>query len=153
MQRTVVIDCFRDSVEAYRNGYAIVAVDVIRATTTAVTAVARGRRCYPVPSIEAAVALARKSELSLLVLGETANMSGEYASRSTLELPGRQQELLEKIAALGKPVVLVIVSGRPLSISWASEHVPAIVMAWQPGSEAGNAIANILFGDANPGGH
>ncbi len=99
-----------------------------------------------------AVALAQKSEMSVFVLGETANMSGEYASRSTLELPGRQEELLEKIVALGKPVTLVIVSGRPLNISWASEQVPAIVMAWQPGSEAGNAIADILFGDAVPGG-
>jgi len=99
-----------------------------------------------------AVALAQKSEMSVLVLGETANTSGEYASRSTLELPGRQEELLEKIVALGKPVTLVIVSGRPLNISWASAHVPAIVMAWQPGSEAGNAIADILFGDAVPGG-
>ena len=99
-----------------------------------------------------AVALAQKSEMSVLVLGETANMSGEYASRSTLELPGRQEELLEKIVALGKPIALVIVSGRPLNISWASEHVPAIVMAWQPGSEAGNAIADILIGDTVPGG-
>jgi beta-glucosidase len=87
-----------------------------------------------------------------VVLGELANMSGEYASRSTLELPGRQQELLEKIVATGKPVVIVLVSGRPLNISWASEHVPAILMAWQPGSEAGNAIADVLVGDANPGG-
>ncbi len=102
--------------------------------------------------IDAAVRLAKSSDVSVLVLGELANMSGEYASRSTLELPGRQEELLEKIVALGKPVVLVIVSGRPLNISWASEHVPAIVMAWQPGSEAGNAIADILFGDAVPGG-
>jgi beta-glucosidase len=102
--------------------------------------------------IEAAVALAKKSEAAILVLGETANMSGEYASRSTLELPGLQEELLEKVVALGKPVVLVLVSGRPLNISWASEHAPAIVMAWQPGTEAGDAIADILFGDANPGG-
>ena len=102
--------------------------------------------------IDVAVRLAKSSDVSVLVLGELANMSGEYASRSTLELPGRQEELLEKVVALGKPVVLVIVSGRPLNISWASEHVPAIVMAWQPGSEAGNAIADILFGDAVPGG-
>jgi beta-glucosidase len=102
--------------------------------------------------IDVAVRLAKSSDVSVLVLGELANMSGEYASRSTLELPGRQEELLEKVVALGKPVVLVIVSGRPLNISWASEHVPAIVMAWQPGCEAGNAIADILFGDAVPGG-
>jgi len=102
--------------------------------------------------VEAALALAKKSDGSILVLGETADMSGEYASRSTLELPGLQEELLEKVVALGKPVALVLVSGRPLNISWASEHAPAIVMAWQPGTEAGDAIADILFGDANPGG-
>ncbi len=102
--------------------------------------------------IEAAVALAKKSDAAILVLGETANMSGEYASRSTLELPGLQEELLEKVVALGKPVALVLVGGRPLNISWASDHAPAIVMAWQPGTEAGDAIADILFGDANPGG-
>ena len=102
--------------------------------------------------IEEALACARASEVSVLVLGELANMSGEYASRSTLELPGRQEELLEKVVALGKPVVLVLIAGRPLSIVWASEHVPAVLMAWQPGSEAGNAIADILAGDANPGG-
>ena len=102
--------------------------------------------------IEEAIARARASDFSVLVLGELANMSGEYASRYSLELPGRQEELLEKVVALGKPVVLVLVSGRPLNISWASEHVPAIVMAWQPGTEAGDAIADILVGDANPGG-
>jgi beta-glucosidase len=102
--------------------------------------------------VEEAVALAGQSEVSVLVLGELADMSGEYASRSTLELPGRQQELLEKVAALGKPVVLVLVGGRPLDITWAAEHVPAILEAWQPGTEAGNAIADILFGEANPGG-
>jgi beta-glucosidase len=101
--------------------------------------------------IEEALAAARASDVSLLVLGELANMSGEYGSRSTLELPGRQQELLEQVVALGKPVVLVIVSGRPLNITWASQRLPAIVMAWQPGTEAGNAIADILLGDANPG--
>lgn len=102
--------------------------------------------------IEDAVELARSSDVAVLILGELANMSGEYASRSTLTLPGRQEELLEKVVALGKPVVLVLVAGRPLSITWASENVPAILMAWQPGTEAGNAIADVLVGDANPGG-
>lgn len=102
--------------------------------------------------VQRAVEAARKADLSILVLGELANMSSEYGSRSTLDLPGKQEELLEKIAALGKPVVLVLVGGRPLNITWASEHVPAILEAWQPGTEAGNAIADILFGDANPGG-
>lgn len=102
--------------------------------------------------VQQAVQIAKESDLSILVLGELANMSSEAASRATLELPGKQQKLLEQVAALGKPVVLVIVAGRPLNITWASEHVPAIVEAWQPGTEAGNAIADILFGDANPGG-
>lgn len=79
-------------------------------------------------------------------------MAGEAASRSSIDLPGRQQELLEAVVALGKPVVLVLINGRPLSIVWASEHVPAILEAWEPGSEGGNAVADILFGDANPGG-
>jgi beta-glucosidase len=102
--------------------------------------------------VEEAVALARQSDVSILVLGELANMSGEYASRSTLELPGRQQELLEKVAALGKPLVVVLVGGRPLNVTWAADRVPAILEAWQPGTEAGNAIADVLFGDVNPGG-
>jgi beta-glucosidase len=102
--------------------------------------------------VQQAVELARRSDISILVLGELANMSSEAASRSTLELPGMQEQLLEQVVALGKPVVLVIVGGRPLNIVWASEHVPAILEAWQPGTEAGNAIADILFGDAVPGG-
>ncbi len=102
--------------------------------------------------IRQAVDLARKSDVSVLVLGELADMSSEYGSRSTLELPGKQQQLLERVVALGKPVVLILVGGRPLNINWANEHVPAIIEAWQPGSEAGNAIADILFGDAVPGG-
>ena len=101
--------------------------------------------------IARAVELARTSDLSILVLGELANMSSEAGSRSTLELPGMQEQLLEQVVALGKPVVLVIVGGRPLNITWASEHVPAILEAWQPGTESGNAIADVLFGDVNPG--
>ena len=80
-------------------------------------------------------------------------MSGEYASRSSLRLSNGQQELLEAVAATGKPVVLVLVNGRPLDISWAAEHVPAILEAWYPGVEAGNGLADVLFGDANPAGH
>ncbi len=79
-------------------------------------------------------------------------MSGERASRSTLALPGRQQELLEAAVATGKPVVLVLLNGRPLDIAWASQHVPAILEAWYPGTEGGNAIADLLTGDATPGG-
>lgn len=101
-------------------------------------------------SIESAVKAARRSDAVVMFLGELAGMTGEASSRATLTLPGKQQQLLEAVVATGKPVVLVLESGRPLDIRWANDHVPAIVQAWFPGVEAGNAIADILFGDANP---
>ena len=79
-------------------------------------------------------------------------MSSEAASRATLDLPGIQEQMLEAVAATGKPVVLVLENGRPLDIRWASEHVPAILEAWYPGTEGGDAVADVLFGDVNPGG-
>jgi beta-glucosidase len=99
-----------------------------------------------------AIETIRSSDVSVLVLGEAQNMSGEHASRSTLSLPGQQEQLLEAAVATGKPIVLVLLNGRPLDISWAAQHVPAILDAWYPGTEGGNAIADLLFGDANPGG-
>ena len=104
-------------------------------------------------SIEEAIALARQSDVTLLVLGEIDLMSGEYASRSSLKLSNGQEELLESVSATGKPVVLVLVNGRPLDILWAAEHVPAILEAWYPGSQGGDGIADVLFGDVNPSGH
>jgi beta-glucosidase len=104
-------------------------------------------------AIDEAVAVAQRTDLSILVLGELDVMSAESASRSSLRLSNGQQELLEAVVATGKPVVLVLVNGRPLDISWASEHVPAILEVWYPGVEGGNGIADILFGDANPAGH
>jgi len=103
-------------------------------------------------AIQVAVATARRAEVVVMVLGENADMSGETASYASLDLPGRQEELLKAVVALGKPVVLVLLNGRPLSICWAAENVPAILEAWQPGSEGGHAVADILFGDVNPGG-
>lgn len=103
-------------------------------------------------ALATAVATAQAADLVVMVLGEDANMAGEYASRGSLDLPGRQEELLKAVCALGKPVVLVLLNGRPLSINWAAEHVPAILEAWEPGTEGGNAVADILFGDVNPGG-
>ena len=99
-----------------------------------------------------AIDLIKQAQVTVLVLGEAQNMSGERASRSTLTLPGRQEQLLEAAVATGKPIVLVLLNGRPLNITWASQHVPAILDAWYPGTEGGNAIAALLFGDANPGG-
>jgi beta-glucosidase len=102
--------------------------------------------------IAKAKAAAQDADVVVAVLGEMANMSGEAASRATLNLPGIQEQMLEAVAATGKPVVLVLESGRPLDINWASEHVPAILEAWYPGTEGGNAVADVLFGDVNPGG-
>ncbi|MBI5296532.1 MAG: beta-glucosidase BglX [Chloroflexi bacterium] len=103
-------------------------------------------------AFQAAVETARAADQVIMVLGETDLMSGEAASRASLDLPGRQEELLQAVAALGKPVVLVLLNGRPLSVNWAAGHIPAILEAWEPGSEGGNAVADILFGDAVPGG-
>jgi beta-glucosidase len=99
-----------------------------------------------------AVAAARGAKVAILVLGERHDMSGEAASRSSLGLPGVQQQLLEAVAATGTPVVLVLMNGRPLILEWAVEHVPAIVETWFLGVEAGNATADVLFGDVNPSG-
>ena len=101
---------------------------------------------------EKALTLARSSDVVIMALGEHEEMSGEAASQSTIDLPGRQLELLKAIAALGKPVVLVLINGRPLEISWAASNIPAILEAWHPGSEGGNAVADVLYGDATPGG-
>lgn len=103
-------------------------------------------------AFQTAVETARAADLVIMVLGEEATMAGEFASRGSIDLPGRQEELLKAVCALGKPVVLVLLNGRPLSINWASENVPAILEAWEPGTEGGNAVADILFGDVNPGG-
>ena len=100
--------------------------------------------------LAAAIAAARQAKVAILVLGERGDMSGEAASRSSLDLPGVQQQLLEAVAATGTPVVLVLMNGRPLILPWASDHVPAIVETWFLGVEAGNAIADVLFGDVNP---
>lgn len=99
-----------------------------------------------------AVAGAKKADVVILALGESIDMSGEAGSRAHLGLPGRQEELLKKIVATGKPVVLILFSGRPLTLPWAFEHVPAVMEAWFPGTRGGPALVRTLFGDANPSG-
>jgi beta-glucosidase len=102
-------------------------------------------------TIAEAVETAKKADIAILALGENADwMTGEASSRAHIGLPGRQEELLEAVAATGKPVVLVLFTGRPSEIKWAGEHVPAIVNAWFPGMEGGHAVADVLFGDVNP---
>jgi beta-glucosidase len=99
------------------------------------------------------VTAAGNADIVILALGEASQtMTGEAASRTHLGLPGRQQELLEKVVATGKPVVLVLFSGRPLTLPWAFEHVPAVLAVWQPGIQAGPAIVSTLFGEASPSG-
>jgi beta-glucosidase len=92
----------------------------------------------------------RRSDIAIVALGESAaSMTGEAASRAQLDLPGNQQKLLETIVATGKPVVLILFSGRPLALAWAASHVPGIVEAWYPGIQAGPALVRTLFGDVN----
>jgi beta-glucosidase len=102
--------------------------------------------------IAAAVEGAQKADVVILALGEAPEMSGEAASRAHLGLPGRQQKLLEAVVGTGKPVVLILFSGRPLTLPWAFEHVPAVIAAWLPGIARGPALVRTLFGDANPSG-
>ena len=118
-----------------------------------------GKKVLPPPTpaetadwIAKTKAAAANSDLVVAVMGELASMSSEAASRATLDLPGIQQQMLEAAVATGKPVVLVLLAGRPLDIRWPAEHVPAILEAWYPGTEGGNAVADVLFGDVNPGG-
>lgn len=102
--------------------------------------------------IAAAVAQAKAADVAILALGEWQGISGEGFDRAHLDLPGNQEQLLEAVAATGKPVVLVLENGRPLTIVWAKEHIPAILEAWYPGEFGGQAVAETLFGDNNPGG-
>jgi beta-glucosidase len=102
--------------------------------------------------LEEALTAARRSDVVVAVLGESSNMSGEAASRTRIGLPDNQLKLLHALHATGKPVVLVIFSGRPLTLTWEQEHLPAILMGWFGGIEAGNAIADVLYGAYNPAG-
>ncbi|HEY3338743.1 MAG TPA: glycoside hydrolase family 3 N-terminal domain-containing protein [Propionicimonas sp.] len=99
-----------------------------------------------------AVELARESEVAVVVIGQNQNMIGEFASSSTLDLPGRQLELLQAVVETGTPTVALVMSGRPLDLRWADAHVPSILQVWYPGSRGGEAVAAALFGDVVPGG-
>jgi beta-glucosidase len=128
----------------------------IRAKVSAQTKVGYAKGCDAkgdsTAGFEEAVNLAKQSDVAIVVVGETADMVGEAASRSTLDLPGRQLELVQAIHATGKPTIVVLVNGRPLSIPWIAGNVPAILESWMGGSQGGHAIADVLFGDVNPGG-
>ena len=102
--------------------------------------------------IDRAAANARQADVAVVVLGGGQRTCGENKSRTSLELPGHQLKLLQAVQATGKPVILILINGRPLSVNWADKFVPAILEAWYPGSKGGMAVADILFGDYNPGG-
>jgi beta-glucosidase len=104
-------------------------------------------------TIAEAVEMAKQADVAILALGESADwMEGEASSRAHLGFTGSQQKLLEAVVATGKPVILVVMGGRPLELKWAAGHVPAILEGWSPGVEAGHALANVLMGDVNPSG-
>jgi beta-glucosidase len=102
--------------------------------------------------IDEAVSIAGQSDVIVAALGESAEMTGESSSRSNIDIPGSQEDLLKALLKTGKPVVLVLFTGRPLALKWENENVPAILNVWFAGTEAGSAIADVLFGDVNPSG-
>src|SRR5437763_2846054 len=102
--------------------------------------------------IAKAVDVAKKSDVAVVVLGDSPNTVGETASRTSLDLPGRQLDLVQAVYATGKPVIVVLLNGRPISINWIDKYVPGIIEGWFPGAQGGTAIADVLFGDYNPGG-
>ena len=108
--------------------------------------------CADAKDFDDAVRAVRDSEAAVVVVGESAEMSGEASSRASLDLPGRQSDLVRAIHATGKPYVVVLMNGRPLTINWVAENSPAILETWFAGTQAGPAIADVLFGDVNPGG-
>ena len=108
--------------------------------------------CGSEAGFDAAVAAASAADQVVLALGEPREMSGEAASRSEIDLPGRQEELIRRIKATGKPFVVVLFNGRPLTLEGVVDDAPAILEAWFPGVEAGNAVADVVFGKVNPGG-
>jgi beta-glucosidase len=128
----------------------------IKAKVSAQTKVGYAKGCdvlgESTAGFQEAVDLAKASDVAIVFVGEIHEMVGEAASRVTLDLPGRQMELVQAIHATGKPVVVVLVNGRPLSVGWIVNNAPAILESWMGGTESGNAIADILFGDVNPGG-
>ena len=134
------------SIPPYESGQAAGVAAPAPASATGAAGATRDDRPASIPD---AVAAAKKADVVLLFVGELAGMTGEASSRSSLDFPGDQRKLIDAVLATGKPVVMVIESGRPLDISWAIARVPVIVQAWYLGTQAGNAIAHTLLGDAS----
>ena len=128
------------------------AAGVAAPAPTSATGVGSAETDNKTASIEDAVSAAQEADVVVMFVGELAGMTGEASSRSSLDLPGDQMKLIDAVLATKKPVVLVLESGRPLDIRWAIGRVPAIIQAWYLGTQAGNAIAHTLLGDASPSG-
>jgi beta-glucosidase len=127
----------------------------IRAKLSPQTRIRYAKGCeisQPAAGFDDALRAAGESEVIVVAVGESAEMSGEAASRALLDLPGSQLDLVKALVATGKPVAVVLMNGRPLTIGWIAEHAPAVLETWFAGIEGGNAIADVLFGDVNPGG-
>jgi beta-glucosidase len=128
----------------------------IRAKVSPQTKVVHAKGCEVtgdrIDGFAEAARIAGESDVAVVAIGESAEMSGEAASRSSLDVPGRQLDLVKAIIAAGKPTIIVLMNGRPLTIEWLAENAPAILETWFAGTQAGNAIADVLFGDVNPGG-
>jgi beta-glucosidase len=135
---------------------AVTLLDGIKAKVSTATKINYAKGCDidgdSTNGIDEAVRAARKSDVVIVAVGESADMSGEASSRASLDLPGRQLDLLKAVQATGKPVIVVLMNGRPLTINWTAENTTAILETWFGGTQAGNAIADVLFGDVNPGG-
>jgi beta-glucosidase len=135
---------------------AVTLIEGIRAKVSPQTKVVYAKGCDintdDASGINEAVRVAGSADAVVLAIGESGDMTGEARSRSSLGLPGRQLDLAKAIQATGKPVAVVLMNGRPLSINWVAENVPAILETWFAGSQGGHAIADVLFGDVNPGG-
>jgi beta-glucosidase len=108
--------------------------------------------CTSTSGFAAAVSAAQAAAVTVVAVGEPAAYSGEASSRSDISLPGQQTALIQAIAATGKPYVVVLMNGRPLTLDWVADNAPALLEAWYPGTEGGNAVADVLFGKVNPGG-
>jgi beta-glucosidase len=124
------------------------------AVPTATVAYAPGcdTSCTSTAGFGAAVSAAQASDVTVVVVGEPAADTGEASSRSNIDLPGQQLALVQAVAATGKPYVVVLMNGRPLTIGWLADNAPALLESWFPGTEGGNAVADVLFGKVNPGG-
>lgn len=137
-------------------GHAVTVLDAVRSAVSSETRVLYAKGCElegeDRSGFAEAVEAARQSEAALVVAGESASMSGEARCRTSLDLPGVQRELIQAVHATGVPTVVVLMNGRPLSIAWTAEHVPAILEAWHLGTESGHVVADVVFGDFNPAG-